>query len=76
MPGSVPGGAFTGGSAYAARWRLPPPVRAGVAAGDLVSAIRPATPAAAPVGGAPAAPKKDEEEMDDLELMAAILGKN
>lgn len=81
-PGSVPTGAFTGGQAYAQRWSLPPPVRAGVAAGDLVSAIKPAPAVAfgaaaseSAVGGAQA-PKKDEEEMDDLELMAAILGKN
>ncbi|CAK9784809.1 hypothetical protein CC85DRAFT_285286 [Cutaneotrichosporon oleaginosum] len=77
VPGSVPAGGFTGGKAYAARWRLPPPVRAGVAAGDLLSAIQPAPVApAAPVADAASTPKKDEEEMDDLELMAAILGKN
>ncbi|BEJ17625.1 hypothetical protein CspHIS471_0610260 [Cutaneotrichosporon sp. HIS471] len=77
--GTIPTGAFSGGSAYAARWRLPPPVRAGVEAGDLVSAIKPmaslALPTAATVEG-DVTPKKDEEEMDDLELMAAILGKN
>ncbi|GMK57753.1 hypothetical protein CspeluHIS016_0405870 [Cutaneotrichosporon spelunceum] len=78
-PGSVPTGSFTGGTAYSARWRLPPPVRAGVTAGDLVSAIKVApssSTAASASTEAEATPKKDEEEMDDLELMAAILGKN
>lgn len=82
-PAELPQGEFTGGVAYAQRWRLPPPLRVGASApGELVAAIgagattaTAATPAAVKEQKADA-PAKDEEEMDDLELMAAILGKN
>lgn len=81
-PASLPQGEFTSGVAYAQRWRLPPPLRVGgeVAGGELVGAIGAATVTEAAEVSAPAVTEgqapKDEEEMDDLELMAAILGKN
>lgn len=63
-PLAKPGGEFTAGKAYVERWSLPPPPSTeGKKAGDLVSAI------AAPVE------EKSEDEMDDAELMEAILGK-
>lgn len=66
-PLSKPGGEFTRGRAYVERWSLPPPVSTvGVKskpAGDLVSAI------------AVEVVEKSEDEMDDVELMEAILGK-
>lgn len=63
---------FTGGKGYVQKWRLPAAVQVDAPVeGDLVSAIG-ANTAATTKAAAPE-PKR-EEEMDDLELMASILG--
>jgi hypothetical protein len=65
----VPRGDFTSGRAYVQKWNLPRPaeVTGAVAAeGDLVSAI------GAQENVAEQTPKEDE--VDDIELMNAILG--
>jgi len=65
-PERVPHGEFTGGREYVQRWTLPAPVQAaGPVEGDLVSAI----------GSAPAPSSGGkEQDVDDIELMNAILG--
>lgn len=65
-PNAIPSGQFTGAEAYVKRWTLPAPARWTGAAvkpqGDLVGAIR-------------SKPKQQsQDELDDAQLMAAILG--
>lgn len=64
-PDKIPTGEFSAGRAYAGRWSLPAAASSEVeAAGDLISAI----------GSAPAEPQPTKDELEDLELMNAILG--
>ncbi|WOO77356.1 37S ribosomal protein S25, mitochondrial [Vanrija pseudolonga] len=65
---------FTGAKGYVQKWRLPAAAEVDAPVeGDLVSAIGSNT--AATTEAAAPEPKR-EEEMDDLELMASILGTN
>lgn len=67
-PNAVPSGEFTGAEAYIKRWTLPAPARwTGAAAkpeGDLVGALK-----------GKQAKQQSQDELDDAQLMAAILGK-
>ncbi|KAL1412905.1 mitochondrial ribosomal small subunit component [Vanrija albida] len=66
---------FTGAQAYVQRWRLPAAVEVDAPVeGDLVSAIGAGSAASGDAAATPAPEAQGEDEMDDLELMASILG--